>query len=163
MYFVKTELRRSPLDGQGLFTTHEIPVGTIVGAWGYRAEIIDEESLAAREGQSRLLERTGARWFGSYFLHKASLAEEDADEFVNHAPDPNLLYVCGWLVTRRDVHAGEELTIDYRHYFRTGTEEMIGTDHVVGRSPKQSLLTAITELKALLERMPDDWTGAPPR
>lgn len=31
MHFVKTELRRSPLDGQGLFTTHALPMGTIVG------------------------------------------------------------------------------------------------------------------------------------
>lgn len=162
MYFVKIETRPSELDGLGLFTLHDLPEGTIVGTWGVGVRVMDEPMLERLEPRSPLLARTAARWFACYFLHKASWDDVDPDEHVNHSPDPNLLYVCGWLLTRRNIAAGEELTLDYRQYFRTDEAQLIGKDPVVGYSPRQALLQSIDELRALLARLPEDWTGAPP-
>ena len=49
----------------------------------------------------------------------------DADIFMNHSNQPNLLDLGNTLVAARDIAAGEELTCDYR------------TVHVVGYRPSE--------------------------
>lgn len=38
----------------------------------------------------------------------------DGDFFVNHADDPNLEDFGDWMVARRDIEIGDEITCDYR-------------------------------------------------
>jgi hypothetical protein len=104
------EVRPSPVAGHGLFTTVDLPAGTVVSRLG--GTIVGTATLRRLREEAAGDERIDAVQLDDdrYLL----LAPGNRNRFLNHACDP----VVGWagadtLVTRSDVAAGEELLVDY--------------------------------------------------
>lgn len=98
--------------------------------------------------------RTGIRWVGRYFVHAKTIA---ADAYINHSNDPSLLYHCGVSFARRDLEAGDELTIDYRLFLAEDDEAAfcdVATGEMVrGLPPKEALLKSGGQLAKLLREI----------
>src|SRR5262245_33736984 len=102
------EVRESPVDGHGLVATAPIAAGTVVAR-------LDGQHVSTAELR-RLLEAAT-----SYVdtiaidddLHLV-LAPGQPIHFGNHSCDPTLWHADAYtLVSRRDIAAGEEITVDY--------------------------------------------------
>lgn len=94
---------------------------------------------------------TSVRWFEDRY----TLAPDWPDEcYVNHSFEPNGLWHLGFVFAARDLGAGEELTIDYRHLLAPGQEETFRDARsgapIVGLSWRESLAATTRALAALL-------------
>jgi uncharacterized protein len=106
-------VRASAIEGRGLFVTEDLPTGEIVLRLSGR--LVSTDELA------RLIEHANADPSHAYV--DTLTIYEDAHlvlpagsviHFGNHSCDPNLWHVGPFeIATRRAVHVGEELTIDY--------------------------------------------------
>jgi SET domain-containing protein len=108
----QVEVRPSPIGGQGVFALAPLRAGETVFLWGgqratpeeYRAGVITSRSCSAIEE-------------GVYLGKRPSLGDLP-DDFVNHSCEPNLWLVDAvTVIARRDVQAGEELTLDYATFY----------------------------------------------
>lgn len=103
----RLEIKPSPIHGKGLFATSPITRGEVVVIWG--GILMSEEEVRASKARPGSVAAIGE---GLYLTGLED--EEDPADFMNHSCDPNV-----WLndevalVARRDLAAGEELTIDY--------------------------------------------------
>ena len=106
-------VRPSPIEGNGLFATSDIPVGTVVVRMGGRLVSTPElaELIAAVVADPELP-----------YVDTITIAEDahlvlppgTAVHFANHSCDPALWHVGPYeLATRRAVAAGDEVTVDY--------------------------------------------------
>lgn len=99
--------RPSSIEGLGLFATAPIAKGEVVGILGGR--VIDDAEL-------RYIARTGSKYNSLAIAEGANLLLED-DETINrgnHSCDSNLWMRDEFtLEARRDIAAGEEITVDY--------------------------------------------------
>ena len=106
-------MRDSSIEGRGLFAIDALPAGTLVLRLGGR--LVDSSELAAliaaQEADPRLP-----------YVDTITVVEDrhlvlppgTAAHFVNHSCEPNLGQRGAYdVVARRDIDAGEELTIDY--------------------------------------------------
>jgi SET domain-containing protein len=102
---------RSVIEGEGLFATAPFPCGTVLSRFGGRlvtdAELRDLLTEAASTGS----------YVDTLSLHPDQnlvLPPGSAQHAGNHGCDPNTWWVDPCLVVaRRDLDAGEELTLDY--------------------------------------------------
>jgi len=97
------EVRRSAVEGQGLFASRRIEAG---------AELIVYGGRLATDDEVRLLRPHSSLAVGEGF----SLIQQDEDEaqYLNHSCDGNTWMLDAvTLVARRDINAEEELTMDY--------------------------------------------------
>ena len=103
------EVRRSPIEGQGLFAGAAIPAGTVVSRLGGRLVSGDElRRLFADPEQSYVDTITVAA-----DTHLVLPPRRD-NGYGNHSCDPNLWWIGPYeLAARRDLVPGEELTNDY--------------------------------------------------
>jgi SET domain-containing protein len=161
--FIPVEVRPSSIFGKGLFPMRRVKRGTVICSFTTDSKVItEEEYLAAIQEDRYLIVRTGTRYVGKYFT---CTQDPDTDlNFFNHSFEPNLLVHCGVVIALRDIPAGEELTIDYRHLI-DDTEIGVYNDANSGRPirglpARQTLLETSRKLIALLEQLHDDWTGA---
>jgi hypothetical protein len=106
-------VRRSPIEGRGLFFTHHLAAGTTVVRLGGR--LVTSEELDRLVGEAE--GDPTAPYVDTITVHEDRhlvLPPGTPVHFGNHSCDPTL-----WLVgplelaTRRSVAAGEEATIDY--------------------------------------------------
>jgi RimJ/RimL family protein N-acetyltransferase len=101
--------RDSPMHGRGLFAARPIPAGEAIAVMGGRR--LDDAQLAEYQHDHP---RYVAAAIGE---DQHVLLDDGPLRFLNHSCDPNL-----WLadevtvVARRDIDAGQELTIDYALY-----------------------------------------------
>ena len=106
-------VRPSPIDGQGLFATQDLPAGSVVARLGGR--LISDEQLERLIAEAE--RDADAPYIDSIAVHDDTnllIPPGQPIHFGNHSCDPNLWHVDPFtLATRRDVKAGEELTIDY--------------------------------------------------
>lgn len=91
------------------------------------------------------------RWFDEYY----TVSLEWPDEcYLNHSFAPNGLWHLGFVFAARDIAAGEELTIDYRHLLPEGEREaFVDADSgqpIIGWSGRESLRRSTLELARLL-------------
>ena len=129
-------LARSKIHRWGVFATEFIPA---------RRKVIEYtgEKISRRETKRRANERELTYLFtlNSYWTIDGAVGGSGA-EYINHSCEPNLTskIVKGRIlyVSLRDIHAGEELTIDYRfdkHVERVacmcGSERCRGTINVL--------------------------------
>jgi len=152
MLFIQSEVKVSPIAQQGLFTTQFIKKGTIVGVFTVGIQIIEEKDYnKAQEKGDDMMIRTGARYVGKYFLHKDKIENE---EYLNHSPNPNILYHCGVLFAIRDIQSGEELCANYQYIFAhddaTKFNDTETGNDVNGLPPLAALKQSTGELAKLL-------------
>ena len=106
----KTEIRRSPIHGKGLFARRALARGEIVAIKG--GHVLDAAGLAAVRDRIAFSYIQIERGF---YIGARTRAEVAANKiFVNHSCDPNV-GIRGQVVfvTMRPVRAGEELTYDW--------------------------------------------------
>ena len=158
--FIRTDVRESAIFGKGCFAAEAVPAGKIVCCFTLGSEVITEEQFlrGCAEGVPRIL-RTGTRYAGKYFTVGN---EGEPYNFINHSFEPNLLSHCGLILARRDVGAGEELTLDYRLLIDP-TDVAAYDDAATGRpirgfTAKAAILRSARELIELVERT-EGWEG----
>lgn len=140
-----------PGAGKGVFLAEPLPRGRIAVApdridqtWSF-AEIMGDPERAA-------LMYTSVRWFEDRY----TLSPDWPDEcFVNHSFEPTGLWLLGFIFAARDLEAGDELTVDYRHLLAPGQEEVFRDartgDAIVGHAWRDSLRLGIETLRKLLD------------
>jgi hypothetical protein len=158
--YVRTEVRKSTIFGQGLFALEAIKGGKIVCFFPIGAQVITEGRFlqAVREGEQPIV-RTGTRYAGKYYTIGN---ETEPYTFLNHSFTPNLLCHCGVIVARGDIPAGEELTLDYRTLV---DDTDLGTYHdsasgreIRGFSARETLLRTAREFIEIVEGA-EGWEG----
>ena len=107
-------IEESMIDGQGLFSSHDLPKGTDLGVSHIEFE---KDKMSARE-----LIRTP---LGGFINHEPIVKSENASGELVEVSGPNCEKVkqradgakIEWrLVTRKDIKAGDELTLEYTFY-----------------------------------------------
>ena len=152
--FVDVEVKDSDNAGKGCFTKQRIPKGAVVDIFPIEARIIKEEDYLKQQKNNHLVEQSGVRWVGNYFMIGYEICEDD---FINHSDNPNLLYHCGICFAKRDIDSGEELTVNYQ-YFLSKKDNNLFTDCKTGRriqtlSGKEALEQSTKELVQLLKEL----------
>jgi uncharacterized protein len=109
----RVEVRPSPIEGKGLFATAALAEGIVVLRLGGRlvstAELTALVDAAAHDPAGLYIDTITVYEDAHLVLPAGSAAH-----FGNHSCDPNLWHAGPYdLVSRRAIHAGEELTIDY--------------------------------------------------
>ena len=103
--------RSSAIEGEGLFTTADLPAGTVVAR--LRGRLVDDVELAELFAAA---DEVGG-YVDTIMIDddvNLVLAPDQLIHYGNHSCDPTLWHLdATTLATRRDVTAGEELTIDY--------------------------------------------------
>jgi SET domain-containing protein len=104
------EVRDSDIEGKGLFSLLELPLDTKIMV--IEGEVIDEEECLKRE-----YEENNVYIFWNDFNY-IDTANSSKLKYLNHSCNPNC-YVASrnseslYLVSAKNISAGEELTIDY--------------------------------------------------
>ncbi len=142
---------RIPGAGKGMFLDEPLARGRIAIApdainqtWTF-AEILGDPARAAQL-------HTSVRWFEDRY----TLSPDWPDEcYVNHSFDPTGLWLLGFIFAARDLDAGEEVTVDYRHLLAPGQEEEFRDAHtggaIVGYTWNASLQLGLDSLRRLLD------------
>jgi SET domain-containing protein len=155
MLFVDAEVCESKIAGSGLFLRSPAGKGAIVSIHAVDAQLLTQAEYqeAQRQG-NELAIRSGIRWVGRYFLHAKVMPVES---YINHSDDPSLLYHCGISFARRNLHAGDELTIDYTTFLAEddveGFQDAATGRLLFGLPPREALLKSSQELVQLLREI----------
>ena len=109
--FVAVALKRSRIDGYGVFAAEAIPAGTCLGLLTGESITVAEARRRAQESQRLMLvELSPARAIDAS-------RSQDAMRFTNHSCSPNArIQVEDGEISffaLRDLHAGDEITVDY--------------------------------------------------
>lgn len=137
--------------GQGLFLEQDVAAGHIVTAPDaiertYRYdELTGSPELAAQMHAS-------ARWFEDRYTVSPDWPDEC---YINHSFTPTGLWHLGFVFASRDLSAGTEITVDYRHLLPPGEEEVfVDTatgQKIIGLPWIESLTSSTRALAALLD------------
>ncbi|MGQ0801071.1 MAG: SET domain-containing protein-lysine N-methyltransferase [Pseudomarimonas sp.] len=141
---------RIPGAGKGVFLAQAIAAGSVVVAPDaiprvHRWEELDTmpDPVAARAAS--------VRWFEEFCTVSLDWPDEC---YINHQFEPNGLWHLGFVFAARDIAAGEELTVDYRHLLPEGEAETFVDAHsgrpIIGWSGRESLRRSTAELARLL-------------
>ncbi|HEX7326012.1 MAG TPA: SET domain-containing protein [Rhodanobacteraceae bacterium] len=137
--------------GKGLFVAEPVAHGRIVVApdkidttWSF-AEIVGDPARAAQMYSS-------VRWFEDRY----TLSPDWPDEcYVNHSFAPTGLWLLGFIFAARDLAAGTELTVDYRHLLAPGQEETFHDaetgEPIVGYTWSESLKLGLDTMRGLVD------------
>jgi len=112
MLLVKTYLARSTIHGLGVFAGEYIRKGTKVWRFvdgfdrAYSPKAFARLPKAARD----YIKHHGYRVDGEILL------TVDHDHHINHSEDPNTYWSNGYIVARRSIRKGQEITNDYREF-----------------------------------------------
>ncbi len=140
-----------PGAGKGVFLDEPLRHGRIAIApdaidrtWTF-AEILSDPERAAQL-------YTSVRWFEDRY----TLSPDWPDEcYVNHSFEPSGLWLLGFIFAARDMAAGEELTVDYRHLLAPGQEETFHDartgEPIIGHAWRDSLRIGVDTLRGLLD------------
>ena len=155
MLFVDAEPRESKIAGTGLFLRAPVRKGAVVSIHGVDAKLLTQSEYEEEQRKgNELAIRSGIRWVGRYFLHARKMPLES---YINHSDDPSLLYHCAVSFARRDLNAGDELTIDYTGFLAEDDPEGfldIATGRMLrGLPPKEALLRSSEQLAQLLREI----------
>lgn len=137
--------------GKGLFLEEDVAAGRIITApdtidqtWSHQ-ELVDEPALKSQLHAS-------ARWFEDRYTVSPDWPDEC---YLNHSFSPTGLWHLGFVFASRDLPAGTEVTIDYRHLLPPGQEEDFVDgqtgEKIVGLPWAQSLALTTRALSAVLD------------
>jgi len=117
MFLIKTKLGASKIHGIGVFTDQFISKGTLV------QKFIPGVDVEITQNQVDNLPSVAKAYIHSYaYKHKRTgnyILPSDDTRFLNHSETPNLISsdVDEEIdVAVRDIQAGEELTVNYKHF-----------------------------------------------
>ena len=137
--------------GKGLFLEENVAAGRIITA----PDAIDRtwsstELFGSEELRSQLY--ASVRWFEDRYTVSPDWPDEC---YLNHSFDPTGLWHLGFVFALRELPAGTEVTVDYRHLLAPGQEEdfIDGTtgEKIIGLSWAESLAVSTRALSGLLE------------
>ncbi|PXV58328.1 SET domain-containing protein [Dyella jiangningensis] len=137
--------------GQGLFLLEDVAAGQIVTA----PDAIDrtyryDELTGSPELSAQLY--ASARWFEDRYTVSPDWPDEC---YINHSFAPTGLWHLGFVFAARDLPAGTEMTVDYRHLLPPGEEEAFVDaatgQRIVGLPWIESLRTSTHALASLLD------------
>jgi hypothetical protein len=139
-----------PGAGQGVFVAEDVARGRILVAPDAIPRVYRwEEVLAMPEREAALA--ASVRWFEDRYTVSTDWPDEC---YLNHCFEPNGLWHLGFVFAARELAAGEEITIDYRHLLGEGQEENFrdarSGDAIVGWSWSESLARSTRDLADLL-------------
>lgn len=109
----KAEVRKSNIEGKGVFAKKKIKKGEIISIWG--GDIVTEKEYDLLSKKNRRYGRYGAKILDGFYLATHNIKEKrEPTDFFNHSCDPNA-GIKGQiiLVAMRDIKSGEEITFDY--------------------------------------------------
>jgi SET domain-containing protein len=113
VFLVPTAVKRSPIEGFGVFAASPIPAGTVIWEftpgvdWRFNADELDRMPEPYLSALRRWCYREEQ---GTWVLCG------DAAKFMNHDDRPNCDDRGSVTTTLRAIEAGEELTCDYRGF-----------------------------------------------
>lgn len=159
MFLVKVEVRPSTIDGKGVFLVESAKKGDVLLIYTYgNSELIEKKTYDFRyRHDDRDVMQSGLRYINNWFIYDnymkyhTSFGNDDGD-FVNHSFNPTMIYHCGICFAKRNLQAGDELTIDYRYVFSDTVEVMTDSmtgQKVKGLSGKESFLHSLRDLYQL--------------
>lgn len=156
MILPRYRIAASTIDGagKGLFLEENVATGRIITApdaidrtWRY-AELAGSPELRSQLYAS-------ARWFEDRYTVSPDWPDEC---FINHSFDPTGLWHLGFVFALRELPAGTEITVDYRHLLPPGQEEdFIDTatgEKIIGLPWAESLALSTRALSSLLGGLP---------
>ena len=141
-----------PGAGQGLFLTAPARAGQILVAPDAIPAVYRWDEVMAMPDRETAL-AASVRWFEDRF----TVTPEWPDEcYINHDFTPTGLWHLGFVVAARDLDAGSEISVDYRHLLGEGQEEAFldarSGERIVGWSWPDSLARSTRDLAALTAR-----------
>jgi hypothetical protein len=144
-----------PGAGKGLFAACPIAPGTVIIAPTDIHETLPLQALL--DDPAHPDADSSIRWFED----QCTVSPEWPDDcYVNHAFEPNGLWHLGFIFANRQIQAGEEICVDYRHLIGPGVEmpflDAITQTPIVGLSWEDSLAQT-TETLLVLARAKQKW------
>ncbi|MBI3419708.1 MAG: SET domain-containing protein [Proteobacteria bacterium] len=114
MLLVKTYLDKSKIHGLGVFAGEFIPKGgkIWVFAEGFDRAYSPKEFKKLPKAAQDFIRRYG------YQINGEIMLTVDHDCYTNHSDKANTVYRDGFMVARRNIAKGEEITNDYRDFDR---------------------------------------------
>ena len=112
MLLVKTYLDKSKIHGIGVFAGQSIRKNAKIWRFVFGFDrYYSKKKIAKLPKQARdYLKLHGYQWKNEILLSM------DYDTFMNHSADANTYYRNGYVLARRDIRKGEEITNDYRAF-----------------------------------------------
>jgi len=149
-----------PGAGKGLFVAAPVAAGSIIVAPDAINRVYRWEEVQAQPDLEAAL-ASSVRWFEDRY----TITPEWPDEcYINHAFGAAGLWHLGFVFAARDLAAGEEVTVDYRHLLREGEYEVFADAltgrPIIGYSWQQSLAASTAQLALLMARAPVVMPGA---
>ena len=117
MFFVKTKIGMSKIQGIGVFADQFIPKGTLVQKFiaGVDVEITPEQFAVL----SDIVKGTILHYAYRHKKARNYILPSDDVRFLNHSENPNLISTDSREeidIASRDIQKGEELTANYRDF-----------------------------------------------
>lgn len=115
MIIVPTELKQSPIHGFGVFATKYIPKGSKIWEFNpiFDIRLTEEEfERLAPSAKAEIEHHLYQPEKGGVLYYESTMGK-----YMNHSREPNVDFSdvgVGWAT--RDIHPGDELTCDYRHF-----------------------------------------------
>jgi SET domain-containing protein len=111
--------------GIGVFAIRDIPKGTNPFVGCYSGDFIPvgpEEIENQPESIKEMIKDFCPLQEGKYWIIEKGLNAIDISFYLNHSENPNMIATeeGEWFVAKRDIKAGEELTVDYNTYDDVG-------------------------------------------
>ena len=139
-----------PGAGKGVFLDEAVARGRILVAPDAIPRVYRWDEVLAQPDPDEAL-AASVRWFEDRYTVSLDWPDEC---FINHSFEANGLWHLGFVFAARDLQAGEELTVDYRHLLAEGQEEVFRDARtgraIVGWSWAESLARSTRELATLL-------------
>ncbi|MGH6664495.1 MAG: SET domain-containing protein [Pseudolabrys sp.] len=112
MLLIKTYLDKSPIHGIGVFAGESIPKGKKIWRFAFGFDRYYSRKKFAKLPKAA---KEHVRLHG-FQLGNEILLSMDYDTFMNHSTDPNTYFHNGYVIARRKIPKGAEITNDYRAF-----------------------------------------------
>ncbi len=135
-----------PGAGKGLFLDESVAAGRLITAPDDIHKVYKWSEVEALPNARAMLAAT-VRWFEDRY----TVTPEWPDEcYINHSFAPSGLWHLGFVFALRELPAGSEVTVDYRHLLAPGQEEdfrdALSGERIVGYSWAESLALSTAQL-----------------
>jgi hypothetical protein len=136
--------------GLGLWLEQAVSRGSVIVAPDAIPRTWSWQEIDARPDREALL-RSAIRWFESHYTVTPDWPDEC---YLNHSFEPCGIWHLGFVFAARDLPAGTEVTVDYRHLLGEGQQEVFRDAQtgqaIVGLSWGESLRLSTEQLRAAL-------------